>query len=176
MNPNPAYVALGPWGNEVSFWQQLVERKRLPHLAYPGDPLSNRLRDSLAVGEVVFKGLEASPFHVSFPETVLHRVAVWLRGNQRLRRIYFDVTGISGAARVFGIPAKGYFARKELELILADHLLLRKTLFFEEGAPLWRNGASWLQILTGRATKPLRWALWPRRNQVRYVESLLQND
>src|SRR5262245_39090235 len=49
-------VALGPFGsrNEQSFWMALVEGKKLHHLGFRKGV--SALRDSLALGETVFRG------------------------------------------------------------------------------------------------------------------------
>src|SRR6266566_9041122 len=51
---NPPLLALGSWQNDDTFWNALVERKKLPHFGYPMG--LSPLRDRLALGPVVFAG------------------------------------------------------------------------------------------------------------------------
>jgi hypothetical protein len=150
----------------------LVERWRLPHLGNKGFEPSNPVRDSLALGDEVFEGVSRLPL-AARPFEVLKRTEAILR-SPGVREIYFDVTGIESAAKQYAIPASGFFARKELELVVVDLDLFRKTRFFEEGVPLWRNGARWFHILTFRRQRPFRLGLLSRKSQRAFLERLLE--
>jgi hypothetical protein len=170
--PSPARIALGRWENEATFWRDLVERYRLPHLGSRSACPAGSLRGELAWGDELFRGVSDLPM-AQRPFEVLKRTEAFLR-SPSLRRIYFDTTGIASSATVFGVPSNGYFARKELELLVVDLDLFRKARFFEQGAPLWRNGATWLQALMLRNKAPLRLSLLSRGRQRQFLEQILE--
>jgi hypothetical protein len=126
-----AEVALGMWKNESSFWTALVEDRQLLHLA--GRRGGSAVRDALALGEDVFAGIDALPIEQQAAE-IERRTAVLLR-HDSVKAIHFDLTRISQAAKTYnGLgQARGYFARKELELILSDSDLFAKTKFYTDG-------------------------------------------
>ena len=168
----PARITLGRWENEITFWRLLVEQRRLHHLGSRMETPTSGIRDRLALGDELFQGVDDFPLDQAEYE-VLKRTEEFLH-SPRLRRIYFDVTNIHLASRTYRIPSYGYFARKELELVVVDPVLFRKSCFFENGTPLWRNGATWCDLLTLRGHLPLRPALIARHRQQEYLERLLE--
>jgi hypothetical protein len=169
----PARIALGRWENEMTFWHQLVERRQLHHLGNEMESSTSGVRDGLALGDEVFRGVFDLP-RAQAQYEVLRRTEAFLHSSS-LQRIYFDVTNIRLASRTYRIPSQGYFARKELELVAFDSVLFEKTRFFENGTPLWRNGNSWFEVLTLRFHAQLRPDLLARTRQRKYLESLLES-
>lgn len=134
MSPAPAYpplLALGSWQNEDTFWKELVERKKLPHLGYPlGLSL---LRDRLALGSVVFAGAaDAGDGLADYLAFIEGRTKHYLKGDH-VRRISFDVTGM---ARLTGRLGDGFFAVRELAFVLAEDDMFRKTSWHQDGRHL----------------------------------------
>jgi hypothetical protein len=127
----PPLLALGPWQNEDTFWEALVERKNLPHLGYPLG--RSQVRDGLALGRLVFAGapdVANDPRnHLAF---IVRRTKEYLKGDH-LHRISFDVTGM---ARLTGRLGNGFFVIRELTFVLAQDDLFRKTSWYENGSYL----------------------------------------
>jgi hypothetical protein len=129
-------LALGPWKNEREFWEALAEVKRLPHLGSPGARGSNAIRDQLAIGQHVFKGMQNIPLD-QFDRIVVRRTKELLTKRQNIRVIYFDATRIKDTSKSFRIgTANGYFARTEAEMLLADPTLWKKTKIYVNGRPI----------------------------------------
>jgi len=168
----PVRIALGRWENETTYWTAIVERYRVHHLGIPMNAPGFDIRNQLALGLGVFTGVGTLPLNQRAYE-ILRRTEMVLH-SPALRTIYFDVTGIASAARNYGVPSRGYFARKELELVVVDPALFRKTRFFENGTPLWRNGVIWSELLKLRNRKPPRLGLLIRSRQRDYLEQLLE--
>lgn len=136
-------IALGPWNNERTFWIALVERKGLNHLSTRGAAGSNALRDSLALGDDVFRGLSNVPL-TQMPNVVVLRTTKFLNGTPSLRRIYFDATDIAATAKGFRIPTNGFFARRELEVLIAKPELWQMTKVYVNGRPIWMTSPRFL--------------------------------
>jgi hypothetical protein len=120
-------VALGPFGesNERSFWVALVEGKKLHHLGFQKADAS-ALRNSLALGEVLFHGGPGGMAQFSFVEDTIREFLT----SGRPKRIYFDITNLDTLS---GSVGEGRFAFFELKLILETDALFRITSFYKDG-------------------------------------------
>jgi len=129
-------VALGMWTNgqgkeNIYFWKELVEKRLLFHLGHPGVPGSNCVRDALALGPIVFWGTPDN-LELVAPFT-LWRTYIFLK-LANVKTIYFDITYLEKSSKIFDFGATpGYFARKEMEMILNDKELFKKARFYEQG-------------------------------------------
>ncbi len=127
----PTVLALGPWQNEETFWQALVERKKLPHLGHPVG--HSPVRDRLALGPVVFAGApDAAADLAGYLAFIERRTNEYLKGDH-LRRISFDITRMAGLTGRLG---DGFFAVRELAFVLTNDDLFRKTSWYQDGRHL----------------------------------------
>jgi hypothetical protein len=120
-------VVLGPFGksNEHSFWVAWVEGKKLPHLGFRKADAS-ALRNSLALGEVLFHGGPGEMAQFPFVENTIREFLT----SGSLKRIYFDITNLDTLS---GSVGEGRFAFVELKLILETDTLFRITSFYKNG-------------------------------------------
>ena len=144
-------VALGMWSTaeragpeytdhpyyENPFYWYFVDVKRcyflgLPNVNYPA------ARNSLALGlEVFFDDVRMTRYEFFISEFIVARTLAFLR-LKAVKRIYFEISYIEKSARSsFGGP--GYYARREMESILKDPKLFKKTSFYERGRPIGRS-------------------------------------
>jgi hypothetical protein len=103
----------------------LVEGKKLHHLGFRKADASE-LRNSLALGEVLFHGGPGGMAQFPFVENTIREFLT----SGRLKRIYFDITNLDTLS---GSVGEGRFAFIELKLILETDALFRITSFYKDG-------------------------------------------